>query len=109
VAPTFREACGLAKPAYERWHHTLNDLRDRTGIPRPSVNPPSFDEAVGLGLCFAGSAAEIRDAVLRQVGEAGVNYVLWQIAFGNLPVNASLRTTAAIAAEIMPALGKVPC
>jgi len=57
VAPTFREACALAKPAYERWYHTLNDLRDRTGIPRPPGIPLSFDEAADLGLCFAGSAA----------------------------------------------------
>jgi alkanesulfonate monooxygenase SsuD/methylene tetrahydromethanopterin reductase-like flavin-dependent oxidoreductase (luciferase family) len=109
VAPTFREACALAKPAYERWYRTLNDLRDHAGIPHPPGIPSSFDEAVGLGLCFAGPAAAIRDAILRQVGEAGVNYVLWQIAFGNLSVEASLRTTAAIAAEIMPALGKVAC
>jgi hypothetical protein len=109
VAPTFREACALAKTAYERWYHTLNDLRDRAGIPRPPSIPSGFDEAVGLGLCFAGPAAAIRDAVLRQVVEAGVNYVLRQIAFGNLPVEASLRTTAAIAEEIMPALGEVPC
>jgi alkanesulfonate monooxygenase SsuD/methylene tetrahydromethanopterin reductase-like flavin-dependent oxidoreductase (luciferase family) len=91
VAPTFREARALAKPAYERWYHTLNDLRDRAGNPHPPGAPSSFDEAVGLGLCFAGPVATIRNAVLRQVGEAGVNYLLWQIAFGDLPVEASLE------------------
>jgi alkanesulfonate monooxygenase SsuD/methylene tetrahydromethanopterin reductase-like flavin-dependent oxidoreductase (luciferase family) len=109
VAPTFREAWVLAKPAYERWYHTLNDLRDRKDLPRLPGFPSSLDEAVGLGLCFVGPPAAIRNAMLRQIDEAGVNYVLWQIAFGNLPVEASLRTTAAITAEIMPALGGVPC
>ena len=108
VAPTSHEACALAKPAYERWYHALNELRDHAGMPHPPSIPSSFDETLDLGLCFAGPAADIRNAVLQQVAEAGVNYILWQVAFGNLPVEASLRTAAAITAEIMPAVGKIP-
>ena len=37
-----------------------------------------------------------------QASDAGINYLLCQIAFGTLPLQASLRTASSIAAAIMP-------
>jgi hypothetical protein len=45
-----------------------------------------------------------RDSLLRQIDDAGVNYVMFLLAFGDLSLSASLRTIAGIAAEIVPAI-----
>jgi hypothetical protein len=50
----------------------------------------------------------VRDAILRQQKEAGINYLLCQAAFGDLPVEASLNTIAAMKASIMPQVTGAP-
>jgi hypothetical protein len=62
-----------------------------------------LDEAIEAGHCLVGSPATVREALRRQVAEAGVTYVMCQVAFGDLPLAASLDTIAAIESEIMPA------
>ncbi|MGF6227329.1 alkanesulfonate monooxygenase SsuD/methylene tetrahydromethanopterin reductase-like flavin-dependent oxidoreductase (luciferase family) [Inquilinus ginsengisoli] len=103
IADSDREAMDLAGPAYARWADSLIYLHRARGIvPPPGLSIP-FAEAVESGRCIAGSAATVRDALLRQAIEAGVSYVMSLLAFGDLPPEASLRTVASMQAEIMPA------
>ncbi len=103
IADSDREAMDLAGPAYARWADSLIYLHRARGIvPPPGLSIP-FAEAVESGRCIAGSAATVRDALLRQAIEAGVSYVMSLLAFGDLPPEASLRTVASMHAEIMPA------
>jgi alkanesulfonate monooxygenase SsuD/methylene tetrahydromethanopterin reductase-like flavin-dependent oxidoreductase (luciferase family) len=106
IADTEREANALAAPAYERWFETLTYLSRRQGISPAASLPASFSEAVENGLCLAGPVSAVRDAMLRQARDAGINYLLCHVAFGDLPLDMSLRTVAAIGAEIMPAFGR---
>ena len=106
VAETVREAQALAEPAYERWSETLLALPRRSGPPLPP-RATSFAEAVQSGLCIAGTVASVREALLKQVHDAGSNYLLCQVAFGDLPVEVSLNTIDAIKASVMPATGIV--
>jgi hypothetical protein len=46
----------------------------------------------------------VLEALKRQVTEAGVTYVMSQIAFGDLPLAASLQTISFMRSTIMPAL-----
>jgi hypothetical protein len=68
--------------------------------------PPSpaktFEEAVANGFSVVGSASTVRSALCQQASDAGIDYLLCQIAFGSLPLEASRRTISAMASEIVP-------
>jgi alkanesulfonate monooxygenase SsuD/methylene tetrahydromethanopterin reductase-like flavin-dependent oxidoreductase (luciferase family) len=69
--------------------------------------PSDFDDAVNAGFCVVGSPSTVRDRLLPQVEEAGINYLLGRLAFGNLPVERSLRSVELLGAEVLPALAGV--
>jgi alkanesulfonate monooxygenase SsuD/methylene tetrahydromethanopterin reductase-like flavin-dependent oxidoreductase (luciferase family) len=107
IAETEKAARALAAPAYERWLETLSLLPRQSGV-APAALPAQFAEAVESGLCIAGTVSSVRAAILRQKEEAGINYLLCQTAFGDLPVEASLNTIAAMKAGIMPRITTAP-
>lgn len=98
-------AYSLAAPAYERWLKSFQFLYELNAIPTPPNLPLTFDAAVESELCVVGSAASVREALLGQLEEAGANYLLCQLAFGNLPLDDSLYTATTIQSEIMARLG----
>jgi alkanesulfonate monooxygenase SsuD/methylene tetrahydromethanopterin reductase-like flavin-dependent oxidoreductase (luciferase family) len=103
IAATESEAHALGTPAYGRWYDTLTLLPRQSGLPLPPV-PATFSEAVERGFCFAGTAAAVIDAIHRQAEDVAVNYLLCQVAFGDLPTEASLATIAGLEKAIIPAL-----
>jgi alkanesulfonate monooxygenase SsuD/methylene tetrahydromethanopterin reductase-like flavin-dependent oxidoreductase (luciferase family) len=107
IADSDDEALALARPAYERWFDTFTHLARQRGLPFPPELPTSFDAAIRSGSLIAGTASTVRPLLTAQVAEAGISYLLCQIAFGNLPMNASLRTADAIA-SIMPQIAQAP-
>jgi alkanesulfonate monooxygenase SsuD/methylene tetrahydromethanopterin reductase-like flavin-dependent oxidoreductase (luciferase family) len=64
--------------------------------------PLDFEAADAAGVCLVGSLSTVRDKLRAHVKEAGVNYLLCRVAFGNLPKDASLRTVELVRREIMP-------
>ncbi|APO70248.1 luciferase-like monooxygenase protein (plasmid) [Rhizobium gallicum] len=98
-------ACSLAASAYEHWLRSFKFLYELNELPTPPNLPLTFDEAVESELCVAGTAASVRQTLLDQLEEAGANYLLCQLAFGSLPLDASLYTAATIQSEIMAQLG----
>jgi alkanesulfonate monooxygenase SsuD/methylene tetrahydromethanopterin reductase-like flavin-dependent oxidoreductase (luciferase family) len=107
IADSDKAARALAEPAYERWLETLAVLPRLSGV-APTALPAHFAEAVEGGSCLVGTVSSVRDAILRQQKEAGINYLLCQAAFGDLPVEASLNTIAAMKASIMPQVTGAP-
>jgi alkanesulfonate monooxygenase SsuD/methylene tetrahydromethanopterin reductase-like flavin-dependent oxidoreductase (luciferase family) len=95
-------ARALAAPAYQRWFDTFTHLSRQRGLPLPPMPKATFEEATQIGFSISGSAATVRRILTAQASDAGINYLLCQIAFGTLPLEASLRTASAIASEIMP-------
>jgi hypothetical protein len=61
-----------------------------------------------MGLGIAGTAATVRDALVRQIGEAGVNYFVCRFAFGDMALAESLRSLELFASQVMPELGSPP-
>ena len=54
--------------------------------------------------CVVGSASTVRETLKSQVVEAGVTYVMCQLAFGDLPLAASLQTISMMQSSILPDL-----
>ncbi|WP_084030957.1 LLM class flavin-dependent oxidoreductase [Bradyrhizobium paxllaeri] len=100
------DAYSLAASAYERWLESFKFLYELNAIPTPPHLPLSFDAAIESELCVVGTPASVRQILLNQLEEAGANYLLCQLAFGNLPLDASLCTATAIQSEIMAGLGR---
>ena len=106
VGRTDAGAKALAIPAYERWLETFTHLARTHDLPAPPNLPPPFEQAVDEGHCLVGSVSTVGDALKKQVNEAGVSYIMCHLAFGDLPLAASLDTISAIQSEIMPAFGE---
>ncbi|WP_085043957.1 LLM class flavin-dependent oxidoreductase [Ensifer aridi] len=98
-------AYSLAAPAFERWLESFKFLYDLNAIPFPPNLPLTFDAAIESELCVVGTAAFVRQALLDQLEQAGANYLLCQVAFGDLPLDASLYTVETIQSELMERVG----
>jgi alkanesulfonate monooxygenase SsuD/methylene tetrahydromethanopterin reductase-like flavin-dependent oxidoreductase (luciferase family) len=96
VATSDASARVMAASAYERWLRSFKFLYERNGTPTPPFLPATFDAAIQSELCVAGTEASVRNALLSQAERAGVNYLLCQFAFGDLPVEASLYSAKAV-------------
>jgi alkanesulfonate monooxygenase SsuD/methylene tetrahydromethanopterin reductase-like flavin-dependent oxidoreductase (luciferase family) len=102
IAGSDPEARALAAPAYARWFNTFTFLSRVGNLPLPPNLPRSFEQALDDGFCLAGSPATVREALQSQVVEAGVNYLMCQLAFGDLPLAASLQTISVMRSTIIP-------
>lgn len=102
IADSDAAARALAAPAYQRWFETFTHLSRQRHLPLPPSLPATFEEAMRSGFSIPGSASTVRRILMAQASDAGIDYLLCQVAFGNLPLDASLRTAAAIASDIMP-------
>jgi alkanesulfonate monooxygenase SsuD/methylene tetrahydromethanopterin reductase-like flavin-dependent oxidoreductase (luciferase family) len=106
VADSEREAYEDAREAYSHWFASLVHLWRLRGTTPPYISfPEQFDDAVSAGYCIVGTPATVRDRLLQDVEEAGVNYLLGRLAFGNLPIERSLRSVELLETEVLPAVG----
>ncbi|OSJ32520.1 hypothetical protein BSZ19_18355 [Bradyrhizobium japonicum] len=106
IAKSDAEARTLAAPAYARWFETFTFLSRTRKLPLPPNLPESFEQALDDGFCVVGSPSTVRQALRSQVAEAGVTYVMCQLAFGDLPLAASLQTISAMRSIIIPDLAR---
>jgi alkanesulfonate monooxygenase SsuD/methylene tetrahydromethanopterin reductase-like flavin-dependent oxidoreductase (luciferase family) len=102
IAGSDSEAHALAAPAYARWFNTFTFLSRTGNLPLPPNLPQSFAQALDDGFCLVGSPSTVRETLKSQVVEAGVTYVMCQLAFGDLPLAASLQTISAMRSIIIP-------
>jgi alkanesulfonate monooxygenase SsuD/methylene tetrahydromethanopterin reductase-like flavin-dependent oxidoreductase (luciferase family) len=102
IAGSAPEARALAAPAYARWFKTFTFLSHIGNLPLPPNLPKSFEQALDDGFCLVGSPSTVRETLKSQVVEAGVTYVMCQLAFGDLPLAASLQTISAMRSTIIP-------
>ncbi|MBS0223745.1 MAG: LLM class flavin-dependent oxidoreductase [Proteobacteria bacterium] len=105
VGDTDREAMSAAKRAFLLWYDALIHLwrAHGVGLPRQLI-PAEFEEAVAGGYIIAGSPSSVRDRMKRDNDIAGINYCLCRLAFGDLSLEESARSTQLFAREVMPAL-----
>jgi alkanesulfonate monooxygenase SsuD/methylene tetrahydromethanopterin reductase-like flavin-dependent oxidoreductase (luciferase family) len=103
VADSDREARRIAARAYAAWYGSLVHLWSAHGRRIPLPIPAEFDAADAAGFCLVGSASTVRERLLAETEEAGVNYVLGRFAFGDLTLEESLQSVGLFADEVMPA------
>jgi alkanesulfonate monooxygenase SsuD/methylene tetrahydromethanopterin reductase-like flavin-dependent oxidoreductase (luciferase family) len=107
VADSDTEAYEEAKAAYDQWFANLNLLWSQRGVRIPLNFPSDFDDAVNVGFCVVGSPSTVRDRLIPQVQDAGINYLLGRLAFGNLSLERSLRSVQLLEQEVLPALAGI--
>ena len=105
VADSDAEARDLARPAYARWRSSLAKLwEDRGGgFPLGDLYPADWDAAQAMGHGIAGSPSTVRDFVVREAKDGGINYMVGWFAFGDLRTAQVSRSAHLFAKEVMPA------
>jgi alkanesulfonate monooxygenase SsuD/methylene tetrahydromethanopterin reductase-like flavin-dependent oxidoreductase (luciferase family) len=105
IADNDAEALAIARRAYAHWHANFFCLFRKHGTRPPfALYPDTFDELERMGLGIAGSPDKVRDTLVKQVAEAGNNYLVARLAFGDLSLAESLRSLELYTRAVMPAL-----
>ncbi len=105
VGETDAEALAAARRAYPVWHESFNYLFVRHDTPLPKhQRPPSFDGMAGQGRAVAGSPDTVAAFLAERMAEAEANYMVGQMAFGDLTREETTRSVELFAAHVMPAL-----
>ena len=105
VADSDAAALAIARRAYPRWVHSFTYLHEMHGkLPASPLRAKDFDELAGRGLAVAGSPETVRAFLAPQIADSGANYVVGQMAFGDLTLAEMLRSVELFSAEVMPAL-----
>jgi alkanesulfonate monooxygenase SsuD/methylene tetrahydromethanopterin reductase-like flavin-dependent oxidoreductase (luciferase family) len=103
LAETEAEAHQVAQRAYRRWRQHMEWLWIEKQVPFPLDLPTEFEPVQALGTAFAGTAAGARAFIAEQVATAGVTYFVCDVAFGDLTLAESLRTTELLGRHVLPA------
>jgi alkanesulfonate monooxygenase SsuD/methylene tetrahydromethanopterin reductase-like flavin-dependent oxidoreductase (luciferase family) len=105
VTDSDREAEHLARRAYRRWREAMEFIWRRSAVdfPLAEVYPSEFGELETIGHGVAGSPAKVRDYIARLEEDSGVNYVLCQIAFGDMNFEEFANSARLFAREVIPA------
>lgn len=105
VADSDAEAKRIAQAAYAHWRQAMDWLWRRAGqeFTLKAIYPSSFAELEAIGHGIAGSPATVRDYLAKLEREAGVNYVLCQMVFGDMSFADASHSIDLFAKEVMPA------
>lgn len=105
VAETDADARRIAAKAYGHWRQSMGWLHQRAGqdFSLKAIYPQTFEELESLGHGVAGSPATVRDYMSKLEREAGVNYVLCQMVFGDMSFADAIHSIDLFAKEVMPA------
>lgn len=105
IADTDAEAERLAAQAYRHWYDALAKLwRDHGGNPVTGMIIDNYPDARRGGQCVAGTPETVRSELLAQIADIGHNYLLCQIAWGDLGHAREMRSLQLFVDEVMPAI-----
>ena len=95
----------IADTAYKKWRASFHFLyyHNETS-PMQGERAHTFEQVTAERRGVAGTPDEVRDYLLREVGESGINYTLGQFYFGDMPVETALRSVDLFSRHVMPAL-----
>jgi alkanesulfonate monooxygenase SsuD/methylene tetrahydromethanopterin reductase-like flavin-dependent oxidoreductase (luciferase family) len=105
VADTDDAALAIARRAYPPWRKSFRWLFNRHGAePRViAIYPETFDGLAAQGNAVAGSPETVRKFIADEIAATGVNYFVSWLAFGDMTLAESTRSTELFAREVMPA------
>lgn len=104
VADTDAAAEKIARAAYPRWRAAMEYLWKRSGqdFSLKEIYPADFAGLQAIGHGIAGSPATVRDYIARLQSEAGVNYILCQMAFGDMNFDDASHSIRLFGKEVIP-------
>jgi alkanesulfonate monooxygenase SsuD/methylene tetrahydromethanopterin reductase-like flavin-dependent oxidoreductase (luciferase family) len=105
VAETEREALESARRGYRAWRASFMYLWDRAGRAPVTVSyPEDFDDLAASGLGIAGTPEQVAETVKRLSAQAGVNYFVCRLAFGDLSFDETAQSVDLLAERVIPDL-----
>ena len=107
IAETEAEALATARRAYKLWYDSFMHLWLQHGTKPTRSYGTTFDELEQEGNGIAGTPEKVRAMLTAQVKEAGNNYLVCRLAFGDLTLAESMRSLDLFARAVMPALADV--
>lgn len=107
VVASDAEAERLARPSYLNWFSKLIKLWRERGIEAPLIGSlDNFETARAVGMLVCGSPARVADELAAQIDATGVNYVIAQMAYGDLAHRDEMASLDLFVEQVMPALRK---
>jgi alkanesulfonate monooxygenase SsuD/methylene tetrahydromethanopterin reductase-like flavin-dependent oxidoreductase (luciferase family) len=105
VAETDEAALAIANRAYPMWFRSFNHLfwKHNTTPGVLGERPPTFDGHIAKGTGIAGSPTTVAKVLAQQVEDTGANYLVCQLAFGDINLRELQRSVDLFAAHVMPA------
>ncbi len=105
VGETDAAALAAARRAYPVWYESFNFLFVRHDTPPPKhQRPPTFDQMAAQGRAVAGCPETVTAFVADRMAVAEANYMVGQMAFGDLTLAETDRSVELFAAHVMPVL-----
>jgi alkanesulfonate monooxygenase SsuD/methylene tetrahydromethanopterin reductase-like flavin-dependent oxidoreductase (luciferase family) len=102
VAESDGEARRLAMRVWPHFATNFNWLVNRLGM-EPFPFPQDFDGAVQIGIAFAGSPDTVRQWMRAAEAEAGIDYMLVEMVFGDMTTEEATRSITLFGREVIPA------
>lgn len=108
VADSDAAAERLAQRAYEPWRIAMEYIWKHAGadFTLKDIYPRSFEELAAIGHGVAGSPATVHRYLETLKSEAGVNYVLGQMIFGDMSFDEAASSIRLFGRDVMPAFSR---
>jgi len=105
VAATDAAAKDIAQRAYPRWQAGMEYIWLRSGadFALKEIYPAEFDALEAIGHGIAGSPSTVRRYLEALQREAGVNYVLCQMMFGDMALTDAAASVSLFGRDVLPA------
>lgn len=105
LADSDAEAERVAAQAYAHWYDALAKLwRDHGASPVTGMIIDNYDQARREGQCVVGTPDTVRAELTAQIADVGYNYLVCQMAWGDLGHEREMRSLKLFADEVMPAI-----
>jgi alkanesulfonate monooxygenase SsuD/methylene tetrahydromethanopterin reductase-like flavin-dependent oxidoreductase (luciferase family) len=102
LAETEAAALATAQRAYLPWLRHMELLWTRHGMKLPLNLPPQIGPMIQAGSAFAGTAAGFKRLLDEQIAATGANYIVCDVAFGDISLREAMHTVELLASEVMP-------
>ena len=100
-----RVGSSIAARASCSWHRSFNHLYRLHGRqPVLGAWPETFPEMMKAQRAVAGSPRTVIEFMRRQVEASGINYIVAQLMFGDLPHETTRRSIELYAREVIPSI-----